>query len=60
MKNYRIERNIQACIAMDWKVLVIWGCALKGKIRPNLNEVIHTAANWIMYDSQSAEIQGKL
>ena len=45
---------------MGWKVLVILECALKGKTRRNLNEVIHTAANWIMYDSQSAEIQGKL
>lgn len=56
----RDERNVQACIAMGWKVLVIWECALKGKTRRNLNEVIHTAANWIIYDSQSAEIQGKL
>lgn len=55
----RDERNIQACIAMGWKVLVIWECALKGKTRRNLNEVIHTAANWIMYDSQSAVIEGK-
>jgi DNA mismatch endonuclease (patch repair protein) len=55
----RDERNIQACIAMGWKVLVIWECALKGKTRRNLNEVIHTAANWIMYDSQSAAIEGK-
>lgn len=55
----RDERNIQACVAMDWKVLVIWECALKGKTRRNLNEVIHTAANWLLYDSQSAEISGK-
>lgn len=55
----RDERNIQACIATGWKVLVIWECALKGKTRRNLNEVIHTAANWLLYDSQSAELEGK-
>jgi DNA mismatch endonuclease (patch repair protein) len=55
----RDERNIQACISMGWKVLVIWECALKGKTRRQPNEVIHTAANWLLYDSQNAEIEGK-
>ena len=39
---------------------MILECSLKVKTRRNLNEVIHTAANWIMYDSQSAEIEGKV
>lgn len=56
----RDELNIQANISMGWKVLTIWECALKGKTRRNLNEVIHTTANWLLYDSQSAEIQGKM
>jgi len=54
----RDERNTAACIKNGWKVLVIWECALKGKTKRNINEVIHTAANWILYDSQSAEIEG--
>jgi DNA mismatch endonuclease (patch repair protein) len=54
----RDERNIQACISMGWKVLVIWECALKGKTRRQPNEVIHTAANWLLYDSLNAEIEG--
>lgn len=58
-KQIRDERNIQACENLGWKVLVIWECALKGKTRRNLNEIIHTAANWLLYDSQSAEISGK-
>ena len=44
---------------LGWKILVIWECALKGKTRRDLNEVIHTAANWLLYDSQNAEIEGK-
>jgi DNA mismatch endonuclease, patch repair protein len=55
----RDERNIQSCISMGWRVLVIWECALKGKTRRNLNEVIHTTMNWLLYDTQSAEIMGK-
>lgn len=55
----RDKRNSAACANSGWKVLVIWECALKGKTRRNLNEVIHTAANWLLYDNQSAEISGK-
>jgi DNA mismatch endonuclease (patch repair protein) len=55
----RDRKNIDACTQRGWKILVIWECALKGKTRRNLNEVIHTAANWLLYDSQSAEIEGK-
>lgn len=56
----RDERNTAACIKSGWKVLVVWECALKGKTRRNINEVIHTTANWLLYDSQSAEIEGRL
>ncbi len=55
----RDERNLAACIEKGWKVLVIWECALKGKTRRNFNEVIHTTANWLLYDPLSAEIEGK-
>ncbi len=55
----RDEKNISACIYLGWKVLVIWECALKGKTHRKFNEVIYTAANWLLYDSQSAEIEGR-
>jgi DNA mismatch endonuclease, patch repair protein len=55
----RDEKNIAACTAKGWKVLVIWECALKGKTRRKFNEVIHTTANWLLYDPQNAEIEGK-
>lgn len=42
-----------------WRVLTIWECAIKGKERLPMNEVLQTAANWILYDSQSAEIIGR-
>lgn len=55
----RDQKNINTCINKGWKVLVIWECALKGKTRRKYNEVIHTTANWLLYDNQSAEIKGK-
>lgn len=55
----RDKRNLAACTNSGWKALVIWECSLKGKTRRNLNEVIHTTANWLLYDAQSAEISGK-
>jgi len=55
----RDEINLEKLTDLGWKTLVIWECALKGKTRRDLNEVIHTAANWIQYDSQNAEIEGR-
>lgn len=55
----RDNSNIKKYIDISWKVLIVWECSLKGKTRRNLNEVINTAANWLLYDSQNAEIEGK-
>lgn len=52
------EKNIISCIQKGWRVLVVWECVLKGKTRRQPNEVIHTAANWLLYDSLNAEIEG--
>lgn len=56
----RDANNFNKYIDLGWKVLIIWECSLKGKTRRNLNEVINTAANWLLYDSQNAEIEGRL
>ncbi len=56
----RDSNNFNKYIDLGWKVLIIWECSLKGKTRRNLNEVINTAANWLLYDSQNAEIEGRL
>lgn len=54
----RDKKNITCCVRQGWKVLVIWECSIKGKTKRDFNEVIHTTKNWILYDSQSAEIEG--
>lgn len=55
----RDKRNLETYQQLGWKVLVIWECALKGKERRPINEVIHTAANWLQFDNTTAEIIGK-
>jgi DNA mismatch endonuclease, patch repair protein len=52
-------RKIRECEAEGWKVLVIWECALKGKSRRALHEVLQTASAWLQYDPASAEITGR-
>jgi DNA mismatch endonuclease (patch repair protein) len=55
----RDRRNIETYHFRGWKVLVIWECALKGKTRRSVPEVVNTAANWLQYDQQDAQITGK-
>ena len=55
----RDARNRTELEADGWRVLVIWECAIKGKYRRPLTEVVETAANWLQFDSASAEIAGK-
>lgn len=54
----RDYRNLDIYHQANWRVLIIWECALKGKQRRNVEEVVHTAANWIQFDESSAEICG--
>ena len=54
----RDNRNLNVYRAKGWKVLIIWECAMKGRSRRDLAEVIQTAANWLQYDIQCAEIEG--
>lgn len=54
----RDEQQKQALEKLGWRILVIWECALKGKNKLPLNEVIHTTANWLQFDNQNAELVG--
>jgi len=55
----RDARNIKDCSESGWKVLVVWECAIKGKTRRPVSEVVHTVANWLQFDDQNSEIMGK-
>lgn len=54
----RDAKNIAALEIMGWKVLTVWECALKGRHKRRLPEVIHTAAHWIQFGEDSAAIEG--
>ncbi len=51
-------RNMATYNDLGWKSLVIWECAIKGKTRRPIDEIVNTAANWIQFDTQSSEIKG--
>jgi DNA mismatch endonuclease (patch repair protein) len=55
----RDEKNHAKCTELGWKILVIWECSLKGKTKRSFNEVINTVQNWLLYDPQNAEIEGR-
>lgn len=54
----RDSRNNKELELLGWRVLVVWECAVKGRTRRNYTEVINTAANWLQFDTTSAEISG--
>ena len=41
-----------------WRVLVIWECALKGRTKRPLDEVLAKSARWLLSDSDYEEIIG--
>lgn len=55
----RDEENRQALAQAGWRILEIWECALKGKMRMPGEAVIQQAAHWLESDSARAEIQGR-
>lgn len=61
----KIERNCEVdraaenrLIEMDWRVAVIWECALKGRNRLALEDVISTCADWLNSGLPRLEIRG--
>jgi DNA mismatch endonuclease (patch repair protein) len=45
-------------IGQGWRVAVIWECALKGRDRLSLEEVVVTCADWLNSDRPRLEIKG--
>jgi len=41
-----------------WYILTIWECALKGRTRRPLDEVIDMAADWLEYATRDKQIRG--
>ncbi|MBA4204408.1 MAG: very short patch repair endonuclease [Polymorphum sp.] len=61
----KIARNVerdqdvrQQLAASGWRYLIVWECALKGKTRIGLDEVVSRVVGWLKGSSSSMEIRG--
>ena len=55
----RDKRNLALLQQQGWRVLVIWECALKGRQRRPVDNVIDQATDWLHTSSPLLEISGK-
>lgn len=56
------ERDARNAISLEkagWRILTIWECALKGRTRRPLKEVVSTTAEWLEFGQFDMEIEGK-
>lgn len=61
----KIDRNREVDVRSEaaleeagWRQAIIWECALKGRTRLPLEDVISACANWLRSDLQRLEIRG--
>ncbi|HEV7437320.1 MAG TPA: very short patch repair endonuclease [Pseudorhizobium sp.] len=53
----RAERSL---LAAGWRVGVVWECALKGRARLPLDEVLETCSHWLEVDTGTLEVRGTI
>lgn len=51
-------RSVKALREKNWRVAMIWECAVKGKTRRPLEEIISQCHNWILSKEEFIEITG--
>ena len=54
----RDRKNHAALEQLGWRILTIWECALKGKTRKSLDDVIEQTASWLRSGKSNSEITG--
>jgi DNA mismatch endonuclease (patch repair protein) len=52
------KRNYKELKKEGWYILTIWECALKGKTRRSLEEVIDSTIYWLEYETRDRQIKG--
>jgi DNA mismatch endonuclease (patch repair protein) len=58
-RNREVDARSEAALEKaGWRLAIIWECALKGKTRLPLEEVISACTNWLRSDRQRLEIRG--
>jgi DNA mismatch endonuclease (patch repair protein) len=54
------DTRAEAALVLDgWRVLTVWECALKGRGRLPIGEVLDRAANWLAGGSEQETIAGE-
>lgn len=56
-----VERDREVRLALTekgWRSMVIWECALKGRMRLDLSEVMERATAWLLGNEAAGEIRG--
>lgn len=48
----------QRLLAEEWRMATVWECALKGKTRLPLEDVVASLERWLQSDESSLEIEG--
>lgn len=58
-RNRAVDAKVEAAlIKTGWRQAVVWECALKGRTRLPIDEVLDQLADWICSDNRSLEIRG--
>ena len=55
----RDEATMLSLLEAGWRVAVVWECALKGKHRLQLAEVIEKCEDWLRSEDRTLEISGR-
>lgn len=52
------KKNYKQLKKDSWFILTIWECAIKGKTRRTLDEVIAKSEHWLLYETRDKQIKG--
>ena len=58
-KNRRNDRLSIEKLAQDsWRIMIIWECAIKGKMKLPLHDIVSFISDWLLSNSSQSEIKG--
>jgi len=52
----RDKRDYQKLDNADWRILVVWECAMKGKSDQDIEKVLDKISHWLLTDKNNEEI----
>lgn len=54
----RDVENIASLKSMGWRICTIWECAIKGRKKMELTDIINLTVSWLKSEDQTLEISG--